>query len=145
MGDSGDMAFLPPHTADLLTLTADADMTGDLWWNTTTEGGLRFFLSCSDTFAWATADCEEVRPSDMDLLRQTLADLRECDPKADIYTAELYASRKRGMRPMRLWLGNHPGQESGDYKGSPGLTKWCPEALPLFLAVGPERDPRSEG
>lgn len=72
-------------------------------------------------------------PDDLPLLHQCLADLREADDETLL--PELYAARKRGLRPMRLWL-----YGGGRHKAVPGE-----KALPLFEAAGPERDPKSEG
>ena len=143
-------AQLPPHTADLLELFAitGTDSCDYLSWRVTyahedPPNTLRFLVNCSDTYAWATADCEPVEPDDIPLLKQALEDCRAADPKyGDSYFTDLWISRKRGMRPMRLWLGTHPGQKDGVPKG---LKQRHPELLPLFLAAGPEREPRSEG
>ena len=93
-------ATLPPHAAEALALFAD---TGEsLWWRFEPGGAITFWAECSDTFLWATAECEQIRPEDMALLRRCDSDLRRAG--AEDYLAVLFASRKRGTRPMSLWL-----------------------------------------
>lgn len=106
----------------VLRLYERAD-NSDLFWRV--EGGhVRFLANCSDTFEWATADAEEITPDDVDLLEQTLADLRAVSWEQDIWLSELYAARKRGLRPMNRWF-------------SGGI---APGVLELFAACGPERE-----
>ena len=94
-----------------------------LWWRTD-EPSVRFFVLCSDTFAWGTADLEEIEPRDLTLLKSTAADVLALDPDGDQYYSFwvpiLFCARKRGLRPM-------PRME-------------IPEELKvLFDACGPER------
>lgn len=60
---------------------------------------VKVFARCSDWFAWASADAEEITKDDLPLLQQALGDLRKVD--ATYYLAELFASRKRRMRPQK--------------------------------------------
>lgn len=63
-----------------------------------------FYMCCSDTFAWGCADAEQIEPGDVELLRQTIADLKAAEPAGEIWTGILFCARKRGMRPMNRWL-----------------------------------------
>lgn len=122
---------MPPHTAEVMWLFGfpdGADASSDLrfWWRTDHEP-MTLFALCSDVFHWATADLESITEDDMPLLRGCFEDLAALDDL--LWLPELFAARKRGMRPMRAFL------------------KVCdnPDTLALFNAAGPERDPRSEG
>lgn len=102
-----------------------ADLFDDLWWRVE-DGRVSFSAMCSDLFVWASADSEPIELHDAPLLERCLADLQAVD--ATEHLAALFAARKRGMRPMRLWLERHAGAARG-----------------LFLAAGPERTRESEG
>jgi len=106
--------------------------TEGLWWrygegpdDHTSESGLRFYAQCSDTFDWATADCEEITPERLPALEQAKTDLRNVDGgwRNDMWLGELYSARVRNRRPMRAFL--------------KGLQ---PQVRALFEAAGPERD-----
>lgn len=109
---------------DLLRLFAGED-TDDLWW-CDDNGVLSFFVMCSDTFHWATADAERVTEPDLPALRQAKADTARMG--CDWIWPTLWVARKRGLRPMRAF-----------YKGVDGPLR------ALLDAAGPERDPASEG
>lgn len=109
---------------DLLRLFAFND-TDNLWWRDE-DGVLTFYVTCGDTFWWATADSEQVTESDLPELRQAKVDMTGMDH--DWMWPILWVARKRGMRPMRAFYGNIDG----------------PMRV-LLDAAGPERDPRSEG
>lgn len=112
-----------------------ADSYQSLMWRPT-DDGFRFFAMCSDTFAWGTADCERIEPADVPLLERCLNDLKAADPVlGECDLPELFAARKRGMRPMRLFLWPKHGRKD---EGWPAVRE-------LFLAAGPERDIASEG
>lgn len=120
----------------VLDVFRDADSFQSLMWRRT-DAGIRFAAMCSDTFAWGTADAERIEPEDVALLRQCLADLRAADPQlGECDLPELFAARKRGMRPMRLFLYPNRGMRLTD-QGWPAVRE-------LFLAAGPERDPETE-
>lgn len=110
----------------VLRVFQDADLHGDLLWRVSGHK-VGFSAICSDTFWWATADAEEITLDDLPLLRQCLEDLRPFDEEHHL--CALYAARRRGMRPMRAWL-------KQEVENSP--------AKVLFLAAGPERDPKDE-
>lgn len=92
---------LPPHAAEVMYLLGfpqGADIHDALFWRTETDGNIRLFLVCSDTFDYATADAEIIEEQDVPLLRQTLQDLKNCsDPIAKVWLPELFAARKRRM------------------------------------------------
>lgn len=124
---------LPEHAGEVLAIFDAADNHDGLFWRAGGDEPIRFYAKCSDTFWWATADAEVITPEDVPVLRQCLDDLRLHDEP--YLLGELFAARKRGMRPMRLWLGIHPA--SSDRK------PW--KSLDLFLACGPERNSKDEG
>lgn len=105
------------------------DDTEDLWWRDD-NGVLSFYVRCSDTYWWATADLEDVGPEDLAALRQAKADLAS-DKDHSFLWPTLWVSRKRSLRPMRAWY-RALGLENS-------------QAQVLFDACGPERDPASEG
>jgi hypothetical protein len=95
-------ATLPPHAAEVMSLFgfpygADAG-SGSLWWRTSVDGSVVLFANCSDLFAWATSDVEEITAADMPLLRATFHDLWRIDE--EMYLNELFAARKRRKSPM---------------------------------------------
>jgi hypothetical protein len=112
----------------LLRVFARADIHDELFWGFYEEGELKFFALCSDIFEWGTADMEEIREEDLDLLEQTHRDLMavsiadRTQAWAVAWTAELYAARKRQKRPQGAVYANMPE-----------------EIRPLFDACGPER------
>jgi hypothetical protein len=90
---------LPPHTADVLEVFARADIRDGLLWSAWNDSEvISFSANCSDIFHWGTADAEEILPEDIPLLQACLEDLESVD-KA-YWLAELFAARKRGMRPQ---------------------------------------------
>lgn len=125
------------YVVAVLGVFADADFhDGGLYWHVK-DGRVHFAAMCSDTFHWASADAEEIRPDDVPLLRSCLTDLQRLDGIAPAYLPELYAARRRGMRPMRLYL--WPKRQA------PALAEGWAAVRDLFLACGPERDPATEG
>jgi hypothetical protein len=96
---------LPPHAAEVMALFGfphGADNAGSLQWHTRDDGAILFSADCSDTFAWGTADSEQIDESDMPLLRRCFDDLRAVH--GEWVLGELYAARKRGERPMHRWM-----------------------------------------
>ncbi len=117
-------------TRTVLSLFDQADCHSDLFWRVEPER-IRWFAMCSDEFWWATADSEEITEDDLPRLKQTFDDLAALDET--LWLAELYAARKRGMRPQRASLKLYTKGATDD------------RLVNLFLACGPERDPKSEG
>lgn len=109
---------------DFLTRVLKAfefDGTDGLWWRFD-DGKLGMFATCSDFFEWGTADMEEIRPEDLELLEQAVKDTVELDG-TNLWAGELFCARKRGMRPQGACY------------------KHLPEVLwPLFDAAGPIRE-----
>lgn len=61
------------------------------------SGPVRACINCSDTFHWASADCEDIQPEDIDDL------IALC--KEDEYNgALLWVCMKRDMPPMRAYI-----------------------------------------
>jgi hypothetical protein len=120
----------PAYIVDVLSIYAEADSHGGVfWW--TKDDGVVFYAICSDWFAWASADLETIRPEDLPLLRRCLDDLNAIEREdkksvATAYLSELFASRKRGMRP-----------QSCCYEDSHAMDA---ATAALFDAAGPPRD-----
>lgn len=88
---------------EVLRIFALADCRDELFWTAQPEKGMKFFAQCSDVFWWATADLEEITEEDLSLLKQCYQDLKPIDMRH--YLPELYAARKRGLRPQGAWYG----------------------------------------
>ncbi len=113
----------------VLAVYDKADIQGSLFWRVY-DGKPKLLATCNDTFWWATADCEEITPENVDVLEQALRDIESLDERsgAVIYMDELFVARVRKMRPQRPW-----------YMGK------SPAVAALFDACGPERDRADEG
>lgn len=121
-----------------------ADSPEYVFWRPDAPDGWRAYAICSDTFAWATADAEEITPEDLPLLQQCLEDLLiveseyagvpisdmatpdRNDSVATAYLGALFAARKRKLRPMRCVYGD--------------MNAIGPRTAALFDAAGPERE-----
>jgi len=91
----------PREAAAILGVFERADDYGSLMWRVDMSADgrdVKLFAICNDLFHWATADCEEIAACDVPLLESCLADLRAT--KEDWYFAELFAARKRRLRPQ---------------------------------------------
>jgi hypothetical protein len=115
---------------ELLKISRDADLIYQdcpfLWH--VEDDRAHFSMACSDTFAWGCADAEDITPDDLPLLRQTFADLKAAEGHSEIWLAELYSARRRGMRPMNRWMQVQRREGMND------------AAYALFCAAGPERE-----
>jgi hypothetical protein len=70
---------------------------------------IKLFAMCNDVFFWATADAEEITLADVPQLEECLADLGKCgEPWVTCYLPELFAARKRKMRPQKPFYKNMP-------------------------------------
>jgi len=79
-----------------------------------------FYVMCSDTFVWASADAEQITPDNIDLLEQSIEDVKVLGEAWLGWGFTLFCARVRGIRVMPLLK--------------------FPEALKeLFDACGPER------
>lgn len=106
---------------DVLRITSDYDARSDLWWHFDKDGACSLAIQCSDVFWWATCDAEQIKDSNIEILRQSFADAVAAHPHGDMYGAELFCARVRGMRPQGA---SYPDE---------------PELWPLFDACGPRR------
>jgi hypothetical protein len=113
----------------VLDLVASVDGHDILWWRTDGEyAPLTLFVNCNDFFYWGTADAEEVTPENTDVLARCVEDVKATGTPYTFYALTLFCCRVRGMRPQTpVWKGLDAA------------------VLPLFLAAGPERDPKDEG
>lgn len=100
-----------------------ADSYGDLFWRVD-DGELRLYVNVSDVFAWGGSDVEEITRETLPELEQAYADLEAVGGES--FTAELYAARRRMMRPQGA---AYPGE--ADEAGRAVAT--------LYNSCGPER------
>jgi hypothetical protein len=83
----------------LLALSSRIDLGEQLMLHTDGQQ-IHASVNISDVFWWGGADAEDVTPETLPALERAYTDLRAIHPTADMYTAELYAARLRGMRPQ---------------------------------------------
>ena len=109
------------YKVNLLKLIAKYDLHTDLFWHE----DLRFFVNCSDVFAWAYADLEEIESQeDVDALEQAILDCIKADGYGGQYDGSiLFVARKRKMRPQGAMY-----------------ESLCPACYSLFDACGPLRE-----
>jgi hypothetical protein len=63
---------------------------------------ITFFVVCSDTFHYATADAEQITPENICMLEQAVEDARAADDVVGVvYAPMLFCARVRGCRPLR--------------------------------------------
>ena len=115
---------------EVLAVYARADIYDGLFWKVK-DRQVELFAMCSDLFWWATADLEPILPEDVPLLWSCLDDLLDVGDSAEVYLSELYAARKRGMRPQQPYY----RKEFDSVEGLPALFDKC----------GPERNRKDEG
>lgn len=86
--------------ARLLSVLQHVDARDSLFF-VSGNGGWHLYVLCSDTFAWATADAEEVTRSSIDVLEQSVRDVEALpgasDPDDGLY---LFCARMRRQVPM---------------------------------------------
>jgi len=142
------------YIVEVLKTFRDLDTEEELYWRFGEDGEPIFWVLCSDLFHWASADGEDLLPEDLPLLRQCIEDLKKTEAGIwELYVGELFASRKRGMRPMSLWLQRLRTGSYGEEKRTPEkIAEWNAKygetherLYQLFLATGPERTRESEG
>jgi hypothetical protein len=119
----------PYEAAEILRVWQMADIGSEgIWWKVSEAASdgdrreVRLFAICSNVFDWATADLEEITRDDAGLLQSCAADLGELEKG---WLPELFAARKRRMRPMRPVYREMSGEH----------------LVALFDACGPERYP----
>lgn len=124
------------ETEEILYWFWEKDLRDSLSWGFRAgTNEIFFWVNCSDVFYWGTADGEDITAADLPDLEQAYQDLiAASDPDNylanEVYAPELWAARKRGMRPQRPWW----------YR-----EKFLEPIKELFKAAGPERDPSTEG
>jgi hypothetical protein len=120
-GQRGPAAFLT-RVLELFSLS-HADAYGDLFWRVD-DGEVKVFANVSDVFFWGGSDVEQITPQTLPELEGAYADLAAVGGGS--FLAELYAARRRKMRPQGA---AYPGE--ADEAG--------PAVAALYNACGPER------
>jgi hypothetical protein len=78
----------------------------DTWW-CVIDDEIKCGLNANDLFYWACADLEWMEPEDLELMRQCKADcIAACGNDAE--ATELFACRKRKMRPQKPCYKHYP-------------------------------------
>lgn len=117
------MSVTLEFVTDVLSLNDEfldyGDVWDSIWWRTDGEfAPVTFMVNCNDLFAWACADCVEITPDNLQLLKQSVTDVRSAlgltkpnrDSSVDDYhtwgkagtdAALLFCARVRGLRPQR--------------------------------------------
>jgi hypothetical protein len=100
----------PDEAAAVFAAFGNADDYESLMWRVDMREGMgrdmRLYAQCSDVFSWATADAEEITAADVPLLESCLTDLGKAG--AAYYLAELFAARKRKLRPQKPFYKDMP-------------------------------------
>jgi len=117
-----------PWVIELLRLFA-GDACDELRWRVDGDW-LVFYVDCSDTFYWGTADSENVTEADLPDLHRAVADTRGCSGGEDLWAA-LWCARRRRMRPMAAFY--RQVLDGPPDSGQPGTL------AVLFDAAGPAR------
>ena len=85
----------------VMKIFQDIDQTDQLFWNTSGQyAPLTFFAMCSDTFAWATADAEEITFDNLHVLEQSVEDVKATRNVSLYWAVTLFCARVRGRQPM---------------------------------------------
>lgn len=87
------------------------------------QNKFRITVNCNDLFEWATADCEELTPENLDSYIQTIEDAQKVYKYGHIWADSIWACRQRKMRPQGACYKHYP------------IELW-----PLFDECGPERE-----
>jgi len=106
----------------------------NLMWRTDSEyAPITFFVNCSDLFWWATADCEQLTPENLPLLKQAVADVKAALGKEFFVegsaACDLFCCRVRSLRPQRAVM------DKMDARLKP-LFEACGPALKAALSPG---------
>lgn len=144
------------YVVEVLKIFRELDMEEELYWRFQDEdGALVFWVICSDLFHWAMADGEDLQPEDLPMFKQCIEDLKATGAQTwQLEVGPLFAARKRGMRPMSLWLKRlrYGDYHEPDRRSPEKIEAWKAEhgeshekMYQLFLATGPERTRESEG
>ncbi len=102
----------------VLFLFSRYDVHEQLWWRAADSNEERFFfaVNCSDTFDWASADCEEITTENLPLLKQSFYDIAAVTAEM-WYAPLLFAARVRGKRVMPQFSVPTPLKEMFDACG----------------------------
>lgn len=110
---------------ELLDIIDKHDATSDLFWRKQPDGSFCFYINCNDLFYWATADAEDVTPADLETLDQAYTDADTAG--GEYFGAQLYAARRRQMRPQ-----------------APYFQYFNDNLVELFKAAGPPREEEND-
>ena len=152
------------YTTEVLKIFRELDLEEELFWHFHAKPYNwqkpeyveypTFSVNCNDFFHWASGDGEDIEPEDLPLLKQCIEDLKATGAQTwELEVPLLFAARKRGMRPMRLWLQRlRTGSYGKDTRTEAQREEWeakygetHEKMYQLFLAAGPERMRGSEG
>lgn len=120
----------------VLSLAERLDFPERLYWGTADRyAPVTFFINCNDLFYWACADAEKIQEGDVEAIEKAVSDVKRIylqhysESMSDIADTafDLWAARKRKMRPQ------NPAYPS------------LPELRVLFDACGPERSAKEQG
>jgi hypothetical protein len=115
----------PERAVAIMAVYEKADLYDELTWHVVylddadNAIAVKLYANCSNLFTWSMEDREEILAEDFPLLMQTLLDLQQHE--AEYHLSDLFAARKRKMRPRRTFRPVAPGVQA------------------LFGACGPER------
>lgn len=89
----------------ILSLFSRYDCHDQLWWKVSPTGSdqFLFFANCSDVFALAYADCEEITRENLDVLKAAFADVAAASAE-HWYAPFLFAARVRKRKPMKQFM-----------------------------------------
>jgi hypothetical protein len=74
----------------------------DLFWYINDDDEVRAAVNVNDVFFWGCSDCEDVEAEDVPLFNHSFT------LGGHQYGAEIYAARKRGMRPQNAVVNKAP-------------------------------------
>jgi hypothetical protein len=115
----------------LLRTFARGDSRDDLGWHEGEDSALHWWVICSDTFFWATADAEPIETdAAVDELEATRVECEATGEFGAYLWPTLWVCRQRQMRPMNAWFAQVFESRNA---GSPRMRS-------LFEAAGPPRE-----
>lgn len=80
----------------------DLNVKDSLWWNVNMDTKqIDVFFDCSDVFLWGCSDSEQIFPSDVEDIKQAMADVYSISGFS--YADILWIARKRKQRPQVAW------------------------------------------
>lgn len=98
----------PEYVLAVLDIAYRYDIGDQITWHV--KGSkVEFAANCSDVFYWGSADAETIHPDDVAAFEKACADAKAADPVAGtVWAPELFAARKRGMRPQGACYKHYP-------------------------------------